>query len=54
MTVLIYVNTSKQVGAPIISRYLQTLPPRKHGSRKMTPKAWHSNMMSWSEARRRS
>jgi hypothetical protein len=20
-----------------------------HGSRKMTPKAWHSNMRSWSE-----
>ena len=53
MTVLIYVDTSKQVGDPIISRYSQTSTPRKHGSRKMTPKAWHSSMRSWNEARQR-
>ena len=47
MTVLIYVNTSKQVGDPDHLKVFAT--PRKHGSRKMTPKAWHSNMRSWSE-----
>jgi hypothetical protein len=31
---------------PIISRCSRTPTPRRHGSRKMTPKVWHSNMSS--------
>jgi hypothetical protein len=49
MTVLIYVNTSKQVGDANHLKCLQIRWPQKHGSRKMTPKAWHSNMRSWSD-----
>jgi hypothetical protein len=43
MTVLIYVDTSKQVGDPTISRSLRMPTPRKHGSRKTIPKAWPSS-----------
>jgi hypothetical protein len=50
MTVLIYVNTSKQVGDPDHLKVFAT--PRKHGSRKMTPKASLSSMRSWSESHR--
>jgi hypothetical protein len=49
MTVLIYVNTSKQVGGADHLKVFANPDARKHGSRKMTPKAWHSNMRSWSE-----
>jgi hypothetical protein len=41
MTVLIYINTSKQVGDP--------KTPRKRGSRRTIPKAWRLSMGSWSE-----
>jgi len=51
MTVLIYIDTSKQVGDADHLKVLRTLPPRKHGSRKMTPKAQRSSMRSWSEWR---
>jgi hypothetical protein len=39
MTVLIYVDTRKQVGDP---EHLKVLPQRP-GLRRMTPKAWASN-----------
>jgi len=49
MTVLIYVNTSKQVGDPEDLKVFANATPRKHGSRKMTPKASLSSMRSWSD-----
>jgi hypothetical protein len=52
MTVLIYVNTSKQVGDPDHLKVFATPTPPKHGSRKMTPKASLSSMRSWSESHR--
>ena len=39
MTVLIYVDTSKQVGDPITSRSSPMLTPRRRGLRKTIPKA---------------
>ena len=39
MTVLIYVDTSKQVGDPEHLKVFATRTPRKHGSRKTIPKA---------------
>ena len=39
MTVLIYVDTSKQVGDPEISRSLRMPTPRKPGLLRTTPKA---------------
>ena len=50
MTVLIYVNTSKQVGDAEHLKVFAKSTPRKNGSRKMTPKALLSNMRCWSEA----
>jgi hypothetical protein len=44
MTVLIYVDTSKQVGDLITSRSSRMLMLRKHGSRKTILKAWPSSM----------
>src|ERR1700738_5342331 len=52
MTVLIYANTSKQGGDAEHLKCLQMPTLRKHGWRKMTPKAWHSSMRSWSEPHR--
>jgi hypothetical protein len=52
MTVLIYVDTGKQVGPiPTISRSSPTRTRRGPGSRKTTPKAWRSNMRFWNEPR---
>ena len=43
MTVLIYVNTSKQIGDPEHIKVFATIrTPRKPGSRKTTRKAWRS------------
>ncbi len=44
MTVIIYVDTNKQVGDADHLKVFATSTPWKHGSRKTTPKAWHSNM----------
>ena len=44
MTVLIYVDTSKQSGDPNHSRYSQMPTPRKHGLRRTIRKALLSNM----------
>jgi len=45
MKVLIYVNTSAEVGdVDPPGRSLPTRKPWKNGSRKMTLKAWHSNI----------
>jgi hypothetical protein len=49
MTVLVYVNASKQVATPTISRSLQIWTLPKRGWRKTTPKGWRSNMRFWSE-----
>ena len=46
MTVLIYVNTSKQVGDPDHIKVSPTRTPRKRGSRKTIPKAWPLSMSS--------
>src|SRR5450631_2453052 len=54
MTVLIYVNTSKQVGDPEHLKVFANATPPKNGSRKMTPKASLSSMRSWSESQRAS
>jgi hypothetical protein len=52
MIVLIYVNTSKQVGDPEHLKCSRTPTPRKRGSRKTAPKASLSSMRSWSESHR--
>jgi hypothetical protein len=46
MTVLIYVDTSNRPAIPFANEVLQ-----KHSYKKMTPKAWCSNMRSWSRRR---
>jgi hypothetical protein len=48
MTVLIYIDTSKQVGDP---DHLNSpiRMPRKRGSRKMIPKAWPLSTRFWNE-----
>jgi hypothetical protein len=52
MTVLIYVNTSKQVGDPDhLKVFAHAAAAETWLQENMTPKAWHSNMRSWSEAR---
>src|SRR5260370_1444561 len=37
------------LATPAISKFLRTKKLRTDGSRKTTPKAWYSNMRSWSE-----
>jgi hypothetical protein len=49
MTVLIYVETSKQVGDPEHLKVSQTRTPRNLGSRKTIRKALRSNKRFWSE-----
>jgi len=44
MTVLIYVDTSKQVGDPDHLKVFANEHAAKHGCKKTTPKAWLSNM----------
>src|SRR4249920_2627465 len=48
MTVLIYTDTSKQVGDPT-SRSSSIRTPRKHGSRKTIPRGSPSSMRFWSD-----
>lgn len=49
MTVLIYVNTSKEVGDVDHSRWSQTRTPQKNGSENTTRMAWRLIMTSWSK-----
>jgi hypothetical protein len=50
MTVLVYIDTSKQVGdADHIKVFANADAARKRGSRKTTPKGWRSNTRFWSE-----
>ena len=49
MTVLIYVDTSKQVGDRDHLKVFANRKPRKPGSRKTTPKAWPSSTTFWNE-----
>ena len=44
---LIYVNTSKQVGDPEHIKVFPPRTPRKRGLRKTIPKAWSSSMRFW-------
>lgn len=50
MTVLIYVDTSKQVGDKDHLKVFATRPLRKRGFRRMTRKASRSSMRCWGEA----
>jgi hypothetical protein len=52
MTVLIYVDTSKQVGDPDHLKVFANEDAAETCYRKMIPKAWCSNMRFWSEPRR--
>ena len=47
MTVLIYVDTSKQVGDPEHIKVFANTDAAETGSRKTIPKAWHSNTRFW-------
>lgn len=51
MTVLIYVDTSKQVGDPDHLKVVASEYARKHGCRKTIRKASCSNMRFWSKTR---
>jgi hypothetical protein len=53
MTVLIYVNTSKQVGDPEHLKVFANADAAETWLQENDP-AWHSSMRSWSEARWRS
>jgi hypothetical protein len=50
MTVLIYVNTSKQVGDPDHLKVFTIAAPRKPGSRRTIPRAWPSSIRFWKSA----
>jgi hypothetical protein len=49
MTVLIYVNTSKQVGDADHLKVFANVDAAETWLEENDPKAWHSNMRSWSE-----
>ena len=49
MTVLIYVDTSKQVGDPDHLKVFASATPRKPGSRKTILKAWRLSIGFWDE-----
>ena len=53
MTVLIYVDTSRQVGDPDHLKVFANADAAETWFEEMTQKAWRLSMRSWSECRRR-
>lgn len=52
MTVLIYVDTSKQVGDADHLKVFANAAAARRGLRTKIPKAWHSNIRFWNESGR--